>query len=118
MKIINAFFIAITLFTISSVAQSKNVIADGNPPLTQTMINRLTTLMQWSLNSDFSDEERGEMRGIVVSYWKNGDEKSMKSILNTLAFEEKLATAGEDQKRNMQSQVEKKLLEEFRKRRE
>ena len=115
MKIINAFFIALILLTIPAFGQSKNVLADGNPPLTQTMINRLTTLMQWSLDSDFSDEERSELRSAVVSYWKNGDEKSIKSVLDTLAFEQKLAGASEDQKRNLQPQVQQKLLEEFEK---
>ena len=76
MKIINAFFIAIVFLTFSAFGQSKNVLADGNPPLTQTMINRLTTLMQWSLASDFSDEERSELRGALVSYWKTATKKT------------------------------------------
>ena len=115
MKLIHAFFITTLFFTIAAFGQSKNVLADGNPPLTQTMINRLTTLMQWSLDSDFSDEERSELRSTVISYWKNRDEKSVKAILNMLAFEEKLTTAGEDQKRNLQPQIQQKLLEEFEK---
>ena len=115
MKIINAVFIGILLFTVSTFGQSKNVLADGNPPLTQTMVNRLTTLMQWSLDSEFSDEERDQLRSVVVSYWKNGDEKSIKSVLDTLAFEQKLATATDEQKQNLQPQVEQKLLEEIEK---
>lgn len=115
MKIINAFIIALLFFTATNLAQSRNVLADGNPPLTQTMINRLTGLMQWSLNFELSDEERSQLRNAVVSYWKNEDGESIKSILGSLAFEEKLATASEDQKRNMQPQIEQKLLEEFEK---
>lgn len=115
MKLIHTFFIATLLFTSSAFGQSKNVLADGNPPLTQTMINRLTTLMQWSLDSDFSEEERSELRSVVISYWKSGDEKSVKAILDTLAFEQKLTAASEEQKQNLQPQVEQKLLEEFEK---
>src|SRR5215207_8949418 len=115
MKFINAFFIAVLLFTVSTFGQSKNVLADGNPPLTQTMINRLTTLMQWSLDSDFSDGERTELRAVVIDYWKKGDETSIKSVLDTLAFEQKLASASEEQKRSMQPQIQQKLLAEFEK---
>ncbi|HEY8563299.1 MAG TPA: hypothetical protein VIL74_23175 [Pyrinomonadaceae bacterium] len=115
MKFINAFFIAALFFTVSIFGQSKNVLADGNPPLTQTMVNRLTTLMQWSLDADFNDDERSRLRAAVVDYWRNGDEKSINSILNTLAFEQKLASASEEQKRNLQPQVQGKLVEEFEK---
>jgi hypothetical protein len=115
MKYFSALFIAIVLFTASSKAQSKNVLADGNPPLTQTMVNRLTTLMQWSLDADFNDEERGKLRSAVVSYWKNGDEKSIKAVLDMLAFEQKLTSASQDQKQNLQPQVRQKLLEEIEK---
>lgn len=79
------------------------------------MVNRLTTLMQWSLDSDFSGEERSQMREVLIDYWKNGDEKSIKATMNMLAFEEKIASANETQKQNLQPQIEQKLLEEFEK---
>jgi hypothetical protein len=115
MKIINAVLIAILLFTVSIFGQSKNVLADGNPPLTQTMVDRFTTLMQWSLDADFSDEERGQMQSVLVNYWKAGDEKSIKAVVDMLAFEQKLATSSADQKQNLQPQIQQKLLEEFEK---
>ncbi|HQU84127.1 MAG TPA: hypothetical protein PKY59_13415 [Pyrinomonadaceae bacterium] len=115
MKIINAFFISILLFTIPFFAQSKNVLADGNPPLTQTMVDRLTKLMQWSLDSDFSDEERSRMRSVLVDYWEKDDEKSIKATVDMLAFEEKIASANDSQKQNLQPQIEQKLLKEFEK---
>jgi hypothetical protein len=92
-------------------AQSKNTLADGNPPLTQTMVNRLTNLMRWSLDSEFTDEERSDLRSLVVEYWKTGDEKGKKSVLDSLAFEEKLTGASQGQKQNLQPQVQRQLLE-------
>lgn len=107
-------FVTIILFSTVSFAQSKNVLADGNPPLTQTMVNRLTSLMQWSLDADFTNEERAELKNIVVSYWKNGDEKSIRSILDTLAFEEKLSSASEENKQKIKPDLQNELLKAFR----
>lgn len=114
MKIINAILVAF-LLSIAVFAQSRNIIADGNPPLTQVMINRLTTLMQWSLDTDFTDEERNDLRRAVVSCWEKGDQKSIKSILDMLAFEEKWTTSSEDQKQTLQPQIQAGLLREFEK---
>jgi hypothetical protein len=113
MKIIYTFFILV-LLTVSTFAQSKNVLADGNPPLTQTMVNRLTTLLEWSLDTDLSAEERSELRSIVISYWKNGDQKSIKSTLDTLAFEERLRSADEAQKQSIKPDLQQELLKAFR----
>lgn len=111
MRIIITFIIAILLFTTAAVAQSKNTLADGNPPLTQTMVNRYTGLMEWSLNVEFTDADRTALRSQLISYWKNSDEKSIRSVVETLVFEQKWAAAGETQKRDLQPQIQKKLLE-------
>ncbi|MEZ5427119.1 MAG: hypothetical protein R2747_12690 [Pyrinomonadaceae bacterium] len=103
------------LLTTPGLAQSRDVLAAGNPPLTQTMVNRLTGLMEWSLDSHLSDEERSQLRRVVIAYWKNGDQKSIRSILDTLAFEEKLAGVSEDQKSSVQPQIRRQLLEAFEK---
>lgn len=99
------------IFAVGLFAQSKNTLADGNPPLTQTMVNRLTNLMRWSLDSEFTDEECSDLRSLVVDYWKTGDEKGKKSVLDSLAFEEKLTGASQEQKQNLQPQVQQQLLD-------
>lgn len=114
MRFFLSVFAAIILCSSISFAQSRNVLADGNPPLTQTMVNRLTSLLEWSLDVNLTNEERAELKNIVVSYWKNGDEKSVKSILDTLAFEEKLATASEENKQKIKPDLKKELLKVFR----
>ena len=93
-----------------ALAQSRNVIADGQPPLTQTMVNRLTRLMEWSLNTDLNDEEHTALRSAVMSYWQRQDEKEMKAVLNMLDFEQKLATATEEKKRELQPQIQEGVI--------
>jgi hypothetical protein len=115
MRFFLSIFIASLLFSAAAFGQSKNILADGNPPLTGAMVERLTALLEWSLDADFSSGERSELKNAVTAYWKNRDEKSIRSVLDMLAFEEKLAGAGEDQKRNLQPQVEREILKTIEK---
>ncbi|HLM60961.1 MAG TPA: hypothetical protein VK308_09165, partial [Pyrinomonadaceae bacterium] len=89
------------------------VLADGNPPLTASMINRLVNLFEWSLEADFTDKDRDDLQKLVVGYWKDADTKSIQAIRNTLDFEEKLQTWSDAQKRQTQPQVKEKLIESF-----
>lgn len=98
------------MFAAAATAQSRNVIADGQPPLTQTMVNRLTRLMEWSLDVDLNDEEQTALRSAVVGYWQRQEEKEIKAVLNMLDFEQKLATATDEKKRELQPQIKEGVI--------
>jgi hypothetical protein len=89
------------------------VLADGNPPLTTSMMNRLVNLFEWSLEVEFSAIDRADLQKTVVGYWKEADAKSIESIRNTLAFEQKMQTWSDAQKRETQPQIKEKLIENF-----
>ena len=110
MKILGLGLISLILFAAAVSAQSKNVIADGQPPLTQTMVNRLTRLMEWSLNTDFTDDERTALKSAVTGYWQRQDQRNIKSVLGILDFEQKLATATEEKKQEVQPRLVEALL--------
>lgn len=107
-------FIALILFSSVSFAQNRNVLADGNPPLTSAMVDRAGSLFEWALDSNLTNEERLKLKNILTSYWKNGDDKAIKSVLDTLAFEEKISAVSEEQKRNVKPELQKELLKVFR----
>jgi hypothetical protein len=113
MKIPGAALIAILLTFVSVSAQRNNVIAAGDPPLTQSMVDRLSGLMEWSLDTELSQGERSALRTSIVGYWNNSDEKSIKSVVDILAFEQKLARSGDAQKRDLQPQIQASLLKVF-----
>lgn len=113
MRIIRTTFLALLLSSVSISAQTANIIADGNPPLTQSMVGRLVGLMEWSLNMRLSDTERAALRESVVGYWKASDVKSIGSVVDILEFEKKIAGASDQQKRELQPQVEQSLIKAF-----
>lgn len=97
----------------SLAAAQTGVLADGNPPLTVSMINRLVGLFEWSLEIEFSARDRADFQKTIVGYWKEPDAKSIESLRDTLAFEQKLQTWSDAQKREAQPQIKEKLIENF-----
>lgn len=90
-----------------------STLAEGSAPLTNTMINRLAGLFEWSLQIRFSAQERSELQQLVVNYWKQNDTKSIQSVRDMLAFEQNLQGWSGTQKQQAQPQLQQKLLENF-----
>lgn len=117
----NSYFQKLLLFTIfASVFAVNNfgqnrVLADGNPPLTDQMVERFIGLMEWSLDVQFSDSDRSKVEKQLIKYWQTNDEKEIKSVLNILNFEKNLANASEAKKREIQPQLKQQLLEAMEK---
>lgn len=97
----------------SRAAAQTGVLVDGNPPLTASMVNRLVNLFEWSLEVEFSAKDRADFQRAVVGYWRERDPKSIESLSNTLAFEQKMQTWSDAQKRETQPQIKEKLIENF-----
>ena len=89
------------------------VLSAGNPPLTDSMMNRLVNLFEWSLQVEFSRQDRAELQRITVNYWKTNDAKSIQSVRDMLAFEQKMGSWSDEQKQQAQPQIKEKLLENF-----
>jgi hypothetical protein len=113
MRIFAIAILSVLLSVVPVSAQGRNVLADGDPPLTLTMVNRLVGLMEWSLDSELSPDERTALRTAMVGYWRDSDQKGIRSIMDILAFEEKAAAAGYEQKQKLQPQLQQALLKAF-----
>ena len=74
------------------------------------MVERYADLMEWSLNVRFSEQDRKMLEKHFVTYWQTNDEKNIKAVLDTLAFEQKLASQSEAQKQEIQPQLKQKVL--------
>lgn len=93
-------------------AQHK-ILAGGDPPVTASMINRLVNLFEWSLEVEFSAKDCAALQQTVVGYWKTNDAQAIQSVRDMPAFERKIQTWSDEQKRETQPQLKQKLLENF-----
>jgi len=62
------------------------IIAQGNPPLTQRMVNRMEGLYEFLLEIRLSATQREQFQQGVVSYWTKNDREGMQSILGNLKY--------------------------------
>lgn len=113
-RLFTLFFILTTFFSFQTFGQSKT-LAEGNPPLTNQMIDRFVGLMEWSLDVEFSANDKSAVEKEILAYWQKKDEKEIKAVLNILDFEKNLANASETKKREIQPQLKKQLLETMEK---
>lgn len=86
-------------------------LADGNPPLTSRMTSRYARLMEWSLDVPFDARDRTAAEKQFVERWQMGDEKNIKGVLDSLAFEKNLSGASAAKKGESQPQIKQKLFE-------
>ncbi len=63
--------------SLTIVGAQTAVLAEGNPPLTVSMINRMVNLFEWSLQVKFSQQDRAALQRTVAGYWQAGDVKSI-----------------------------------------
>lgn len=75
------------LFSSAVIAQPAGrgpVIAPGNPPLTQPMIDRVTTLLGDTVGQPLNAQQRDRMRAIYVGYWRARNQDEMRGMLDLL----------------------------------
>lgn len=95
-----------------SFAQAQgDVLVDGNPPLTNQMVERYCALLEWSLEVDFTATERAAVQKQLVQYWRKDETKNIKGVVDALAFEENINRASEAKRREVQPQIKQAMLE-------
>lgn len=101
-------------FSISGFAQD-TVLAEGNPPLTQGLINRLIDLYEFSLAGRFTADQKKEFSRQLVAQWKSNDTKAMSSYRQLLEIYDKLSVLDDAKLREAQSQFQSTLVSALKK---
>lgn len=57
----------------AAYSQEDAVIAQGNPPLTQSMFAKTIVLLEWSLDIKFSEAQRAKIAKAMIGYWKTNN---------------------------------------------
>jgi hypothetical protein len=67
------------------------VIAPGDPPLTEAMVQRYTDALAWLYGLQFTPAQRQKMRGFVIGYWTSDNAAQIKGVLDGLNVEAAIA---------------------------
>jgi hypothetical protein len=106
--------LAMSLTQVGAVAQDA-VLAQGNPPLTESTVSRLVDLYEFALGGRFGADERAELRRQIVARWADHDEKAVENYRKLLEVYGRLSALDDDGLRAAQAQFQAALVAELRK---
>jgi hypothetical protein len=113
-KLFAVLLCAVSFGAAAAYAQDKT-LADGNPPLTASMVERYQNVMEWTLDAGFNSTERAAIEKQIVEYWRASDEKNIKAVLQTLDFETKVSNTSQAKRQEMQPKLKQAVLEALEK---
>lgn len=116
MKKIQILIIAAILLVLSTGAFGQGlVLADGEPPLTESTVNRLIDLYEFALDGRFTSVQKKEFTQKLVEQWKSNDTKAISSYVKLLEIYGKLSALDNAKLREAQSQFQNALVGELKK---
>ncbi len=91
---------------------SDAVVAQGDPPLTESMVNRFTNLQGWLLEIPFTQQQREKIREMLLQDWKKPQE--IKNDLGWLTAAENIAQATPDEREFIRCKIQPSILKDLR----
>jgi hypothetical protein len=91
---------------------SDPVLAQGNPPLTESMVTRFTDFQAWLFEIPFTQQQRERVRAMLLEDWKKPEE--IKSDMRWLTMEADFAKGAPDVREFMRLELEEKFLKDLR----
>lgn len=94
---------------------NETVLVQGNPPLTQSMVNKSIDLLEWSLGVTFSAEHQSKIQRILINVWRTNNRAQIKSTLDVVEIHNQLSLMGDTERNNMRERFRSSLLQSLNK---
>jgi uncharacterized protein YneF (UPF0154 family) len=91
---------------------SDAVLAQGNPPLTESMVTDFANFQAWLFEIPFTQQQRERIRAMLLQDWKKPEE--IKSDMSWLTMEANFAKGAFDVREFIRLDLEAKVLKDLR----
>jgi CHAT domain-containing protein/Tfp pilus assembly protein PilF len=114
-------FLLLTTVTVFGQGQifaqrdSGAVLYPGEPPLTQGMVDQLTSVFEWILDARFTAEQRVQFKQATVAEWTRQDRNSIQNAIILLNLGTQLHGASEQQRNDVREKLQAEMLQSLRK---
>ncbi|HEX8195799.1 MAG TPA: hypothetical protein VF571_06270 [Pyrinomonadaceae bacterium] len=109
-------FIAILSFASAAFGQTRDrVLAQGNPPLTESIVSRVQGVFEWTFNANFDERQSAEFRRILVGYWQQKSQGDMQSVLGYMKVAEMIAQVPNEQADAARAKLQPVIFEAIQK---
>ena len=106
--------ISLVICASPAFGQPDEVLADGLPPLTRRMTERIVNLYAYLLNVQFTDVQRKRVQKGLVDYWENQDFKSIGILTVTDADAIQFMAMPEAERQRWRITNQKSFVQELR----
>ena len=105
-------FFAFDLMCMNAHAQDKEmVLANGNPPLTQSMVNKATKFLEWTLDINLSPAQLSQVQKILIQCWTTGNAMEIKGTLDIISVYEQLMQLNAPERNAMKEELQKLMMQ-------
>lgn len=112
------FFLIILIFSFtaaSALAQTADkILAQGNPALTQTMVDKSREVFEFAFGGALSESEKQTFQEHIVKQWKNNDAETIKAIQDFVGFYDKAAGLSKEKLIDVQKQLRELVVKDLR----
>ena len=99
----------------STYAQEKEkILAQGNPPLTQSMADKTIGFFEWVLNLRLSPGQMSQVQASLVNSWKANEQEEMKGVLEIIGIYEEIMQMNVNERDRIKENLQKPVLQNIR----
>ena len=103
-------------FAFPATAQDNSkVLVPGEPPLTQSMVDKSAALIQWALEISISPENKSKLQKILVRAWQTRNTSEMKSAIDIVEVHDSLMRMEPADRNARRPTMQASILENLRK---
>jgi hypothetical protein len=96
-------------------AQARDVVLQaGEPPLTQSMVDKTVALLKWVLEVEISGEHQSKLQQVMIRAWQTGNKGEMKSALEIVDIHDKLVRMSAKEREARRDPLQQAVLKNLR----
>jgi hypothetical protein len=99
----------------TATAQKADVILQsGEPPLTQSMVDKTLALLKWALEVEISEEYRSKLQQVLAHAWQSKSKDEMKSTVDIVNIHDKLMQMSPNEREARRPPLREAILQNLR----
>lgn len=95
-------------------ASAQSVLAPGQPPLTQQMVDTFSAFFEWVLDAHMTADQRQQIQQQLVQSWHTGNQDDIDTVQQIIQMRDKLASQPSDSRSVVQLALQSELLSSMR----
>ena len=92
----------------------QQILATGNPPLTQLDVDKTVALLKWALEIPIASDHKLKLQKVIVRAWQTKNQLEMESTINMVAIHDQLMAMPETERNARRGVLRSAILENLR----